>query len=391
MNPENFLKEAPGNLINIRVDDSSVWAFCPEALPPKLNIDMDIVNQLTNAASALAELSGLGRALPNPHLFTAPFLRKEAILSSRIEGTQTELDELFAYEAGEQMHLPGMKEDKRVADVREVLNYVRAMEFGVKRINEIPVSLRLMRELHEILLKGVRGEQECPGEFRRIQNYIGPSHSKISEAHFIPPPVPQMKNALNDLEKYIHTQDVYPALIRQALIHYQFETIHPFRDGNGRIGRLLIPLLLISWDLLPTPLLYLSAWFEKHREQYYHLLRKVSQKGAWNEWIFFFLKGVEIQSKDAIQKAKKLQDLQLFWKEKLKKERSTGLAIQVADFFFEVPLLEARTVASVFQVTHQTAMKTINRLIKQGLVKEFTNQRRNRKFFAPDIFNILIE
>jgi Fic family protein len=224
--------------------------------------------------------------MPNPHLLIGPFMRREAVLSSRIEGTQADIVDLYAYEVG-QLPLPGMELPPSEGDVREVLNYVHALEYGLERLNTLPVSLRLIRELHDRLLTGVRGEHATPGEFRRRQNWIGRPGCTLNEATFVPPPVPQMRNALDAFEKYLNSGDLHPPLVRLALAHYQFEAIHPFVDGNGRIGRLLISLLLVQWDLMPLPLLYLSAFFHRHRQDYYERLMAVSERDAWRDWILF--------------------------------------------------------------------------------------------------------
>ena len=252
----------------------------PHPLPPELPFDAGLVNTLSDADRALGELAGLGRTLPNPQLLIAPFIRREAVLSSRIEGTQTDLTDLYAYEAGQLPLFAGLKMVPPESDVKEVTNYVRAMEYGLERLQTLPVSLRLIRELHGILMEGVRGDRATPGEFRRSQNWIGRPGCTLNEAEFVPPPVPEMHEALDAFEKYLHAGNTYPPLVRLAFIHYQFETIHPFLDGNGRIGRLLVTLLLVTWNLLPLPLLYLSAFFEQHRQAYYDLLRVVSEKGV---------------------------------------------------------------------------------------------------------------
>jgi Fic family protein len=219
-----------------------------------------LTRTLTDAVQALSELAGIGRAISNPHLLINPFIRREAVLSSRIEGTQADIADLYAYQVG-QLPLANMPSPPE-ADVKEVHNYVQALEYGLKRLETLPMSLRLIRELHARLMEGVRGEYATPGEFRRSQNWIGPANSNLNEAPFVPPPVPQMHEALNSLEEYLHRHDVtYPPLVRLAFVHYQFEAIHPFIDGNGRVGRLLISLLLVEWKLLPLPLLYLSAFF----------------------------------------------------------------------------------------------------------------------------------
>jgi len=261
MDIERFTRSHAGRLVKVGQGEAAYFAFVPHPLPPSLSWTSDLVNHLSAADRALGELGGLGRSLPNPHLLISPFLRREAVLSSRIEGTQSDLPHLYAYEAG-QLALPGFEPPPSEADVREVVNYVEALEYGLKRIQELPVSLRLLRELHECLLKGVRGETATPGEFRHTQNWIGAPGCTLNEAQFVPPPPEELLPALDAFEKYIHSEDETPPLIRLAFLHYQFEAIHPFVDGNGRIGRLLISLLLVHWGLLPFPLLYLYGFLK---------------------------------------------------------------------------------------------------------------------------------
>lgn len=287
MKIEAFVNSPAGRLVRAGQGEAAYWAFVPHPLPPAIVWNTELASRLSAADRALGELAGLGRSLPNPHLLIGPFLRREAVLSSRIEGTQADLPHLYAYEAG-QLVLPGFEPSPSEADVREVINYVHALEFGLQRVQELPVSLRLLREVHQILMQGVRGESATPGEFRRTQNWIGAPGCTLNEAHFVPPPPDELLPALDAFEKYIHSGEETPLLLRLAFLHYQFEAIHPFIDGNGRIGRLLISLLLVNWELLPLPLLYLSAWFEKHRQQYYHHLLQVSVAGAWLQWIHFF-------------------------------------------------------------------------------------------------------
>ena len=273
--------------------------------------------------------------------------------------------------------------------MREVFNYVKALEYGLKRLQNLPVSLRLIREMHERLMKEVRGEHLTPGEFRRSQNWIGPPGCTLMEATFVPPPEAEMKEALDYLEKYLHSPSELPPLIRLALIHYHFEAIHPFLDGNGRIGRLLLTLLLFAEELLPQPLLYLSAYFEQHRQQYYHLLLAVSQAGAWSEWINFFLQGVAEQSKDAIQRSKRLFDLWQNYRQKLQSARSSALALQLADELFSYPAITVAQSAKRLKITYRSAGLHIEKLARLGILKEVTGQRRNRVFMAPEIVRII--
>lgn len=388
MNPEQFRGSPAGRPVQIGSGKVAYWAFLPNPLPPELSLDLPLIQQLSSADRALGELAGLGRTISNPHLLIRPFIRKEAVLSSRIEGTQAELADLYAYEAG-QLPLPGMQPAVPEVDVQEVFNYVHALEYGVERLQTLPVSLRLVRELHERLMAGVRGDRATPGEFRRSQNWIGPPGSTLNEASFVPPPVDEMQAALHDLESYLHQEPVYPPLIQLGLIHYQFEAIHPFLDGNGRIGRLLIMLLMIHWGLLPLPLLYLSAYFHRHRDTYYELLMAVSTQGAWHEWLRFFLQGVAEQADDAGRRARSLQDLQRAWDDGLQVERATGLMHRVMNLLFERPILSANDIVERFEVSHQTAMQTLRRLEALNLVEEITGQQRNRRYLAGEILAIL--
>ena len=245
---------------------------------PKIEVDRELANLLSNAGIKLGELSGAGQLLPNPHLLIRPFIRREAVMSSRIENTQSGLDDLFLFEADE-------TEPPPASDVKEIRNYVIAMEYGIKRLEDLPISSRLICEIHGILMKGVRGGKHAtPGLMRTSQNWIG--GNTPMDATYVPPPVPEMKQCFSDLEKYIHSNAQEPALIQCALVHYQFEAIHPFVDGNGRIGRLLITFMLLEEELLSQPLLYLSDFFEKHRDEYYELLLNVSQKGESVDHIF---------------------------------------------------------------------------------------------------------
>jgi Fic family protein len=391
MNPERFKDSPSGRLLKVGVGEVAYWAFMPHPLPPALPTEKELLRILSGADRALGELAGLGRAMPNPHLLIGPFMRREAVLSSRIEGTQADITDLYAYEA-KQLPLSGLKPSPPESDVRKVLNYVRAMEYGLKRLDTLPLSLRLIRELHERLMEGVRGEQATPGEFRRSQNWIGRPGCTLKDADFVPPPVNEMLESLDSFEKYLHSKNDYPPLVRLAFIHYQFEAIHPFLDGNGRIGRLLISLLLINWNLLPLPLLYLSVFFEKYRNEYYELLMKISGNGAWHEWVIFFLRGVEEQARDAIVRAKRLQDLQIEWKGKLSQARASGLVLRLTDSLFVSPLItipEAQRILGVKQ--YHTARKSIEKLISVGILKQMGESSYGKTFVAEEILQTIGE
>ncbi len=381
VNPGDFTPASHGKVIRAA---QGYFAFVPAPLEPKIPLDLELVRSLSDADRAISELAGVARTLPNPHLLIGPFVRREAVLSSRIEGTQASLSDLLFFEAA---HL----REKEVPDVREVANYVRALEHGLARLEELPLSLRLIREVHEKLLTGVRGREQTPGEFRRSQNWIGPPGCTLMDATFVPPPVDEMKEALFSLEKYLHQDSQLPALIRLALIHYQFESIHPFLDGNGRIGRLLVTLLLCTEGLLPQPLLYLSAFFEHHRRDYYDLLLSVSQRGLWSDWIKFFLRAVSVQARDAIGRSDRLLGLWQGYRERLQEARSSALLLQLVDNLFQLPVITNAVAAEKLSVTARSAQLNIDKLVQAGVLREATGNRRNRVDVADEVLQIVGE
>jgi Fic family protein len=335
---------------------------------------------MSEADIALGTLSGLGETLPNPHLLIYPFIRREAVLSSRIEGTQSSLSDLLLFEA--------TQVEKR-GDVREVQNYVRAMEYGLKRLNEMPLSLRFIRELHGVLMEGVRGGHATPGEFRRSQNWIGSAGATLNEATYVPPPVMEMQECLGQLEKFLHSETRLPPLIEAALVHYQFETIHPFLDGNGRIGRLLVTLLLCQRNVLSKPMLYLSAFFEQHRKDYYDLLLKVSSSGAWREWIEFFLKAVAVQSEDSVSRSRRLQELQHSYMQLARDQRMSPTAMQLVDLLLMKPVVSTKTVQESLKITYPGAQKAIKALQEVGILTEITGRKRDKAYAANDVLKAL--
>ena len=358
------------------------WAFVPNPLPPELDWDNPLVSSISRADLALGTLSGLGETLPNPHLLIYPFIRREAVLSSRIEGTQSSLSDLLLFEA---------TRVEKQRDVKEVQNYVRAMEYGLKRLEELPLGLRLIRELHGILMEGVRGERATPGEFRQSQNWIGTPECALNDATFVPPPVAEMMGTLDQLEKFLHTDSDLPPLVKLALIHYQFETIHPFLDGNGRIGRLLISLFLCQQGILTKPLLYLSAFFEHRRQEYYDCLLEVSQRGAWREWIDFFLQAVIEQSGDAVRRARQLLDLHRAYYQTSLEKHLPPTAGQLVELIFMRPVLNAKVAQEYLKVTFPAAQKAINALEGEGILAEITGGKRNKAYAAKEILKILEE
>lgn len=381
MQPEAFQSDRSGKLVKA---PAGYWAFVPNPLPPQLNLDRSDILRLTEAERAIGRLAGVGVTLPNPYLLINPFIRREAVLSSRIEGTQASLSDLLFFEAAPSA-------PARATDVREVANYVRALESALDPNRNLPLSLRLIREMHRTLMTEVSGSHLTPGEFRRSQNWIGPPGSKLDDAIIVPPPVPEMHAALDALEKHLHEQSDLPALVRLAMIHYQFEAIHPFLDGNGRIGRLLISLLLCEWKLLPSPLLYLSVYFERHRQNYYDRLLAVSQKGQWESWVQFFLSGVAEQSLDAVRRAARLRALRDEYHASLQRARSSALLLKLVDGLFHHPAITVTGAARQLKVTQRAASQNIGKLVRAGILAEATGRARNRIFVADGIIRAIEE
>ena len=330
--------------------------------------------ELDTASRRVAELAGLAQNLSNPHLLISPFLRREAVLSSRIEGTQTSVGELYAFEAGGK---PAR------ADTQEVLNYVRALESGMSRLAELPICVRLVNELHAVLLEDARGSDQRPGELRRVQVWIGAEGTPIQDARYVPPPYGEIPRLLADWESFIHEDLLLPPLVRCALMHYQFEAIHPYRDGNGRIGRLLISLFLAESGLLPLPLLYLSAYFERLREQYYDELFEVTASGRWDSWLSFFLKGVAEQASDAIQRVATLNHLREQYRRVLQADRASGNTLQVIDDLFRAPVTTVARTAALLDVTAAGARGILSRLVAANVLRELDSYPR--RYFADEI------
>jgi Fic family protein len=356
-------------------------AYLPDSLPPPITWDAQLADALSMADRAIGRLAGEGRRLPNPHLLIRPFVRREAVLSSRIEGTQATLGELLAAEAGASV-------ERSPADLREVGNYVAALEFGVERLRTLPLSLRLVKELHERLMLGVRGNAATPGEFRRSQNWIGPAGRALAEATFVPPPPERLLDCLGDWEKFLHDHRL-PPLVHAAVAHSQFEAIHPFLDGNGRVGRLLITLLLIEREVLPAPLLYLSAFFEATRKEYYARLLAVTQAGEWEEWLIYFLSGVAEQSADALSRILRIDDLVSEWRERL--SGASRLPEKAMYLFVENPFWTVRKLAERLDVAFTTAQRAIERLERADIVAQSGDARRNRVYCANRILAVLDE
>lgn len=389
MNPKDFAELAPGRLVPT-ID--GVQAFVPDPLPENLELRGRTVRLLAAAENALGRLAGTTAREFNPFLVASPLLRREAILSSRIEGTVTTPEQLVLFEA--ESDEPGRR-GRPDADTREVLNYVRAMYRGLELLKSLPVSLRLIREVHGVLLTGVRGERERPGEFRQSQSWIrGTRDDDISNARFVPPPPAEMTKALHDLESYMNREQTPgrdPLLVQFALIHYQFEAIHPFRDGNGRIGRLLIPLLLVSHRRLDGPFLYLSAFFERNRDRYMDLLLRVSQLGDWVSWIDFFLRGVYESASEANEQALGLLDLRQQYHRRVQKGRSSALLIRLIDELFQRPSITINQAAALLNVTGPAAANNVHRLVSEGILREVTGRKRNQVFVADEILSFMYD
>ena len=382
MNPENFRNSNAGRCVR-SIGRPPYWAYVPNPLPPKIELDWELVNLLSEANIKLGELSGAGQLLPNPHLLIGPFIRREAVMSSRSENTQSGLDQLFLFEADK-------TESPRIPDVQELINYVNAMEYGIERIQHLPLSSRLLCEIHEILMSGVRGEHATPGLIRTKQNWIGKPGCTLMDATYIPPPVPEMKECFSELEKYIHSNAKEPPLIQSALIHYQFEAIHPFVDGNGRIGRILIILLLIEKGALSQPLLYLSDFFERYRDTYYELLLNVSQQGDWNSWLTFFLRGICQQSEDALLTIQKLLALKEKYREIAPGPRGPGAVNLLIEHLFSSPIISISELVKTWKSTFPTVQRGVDYLVERGKLREITGQRRNRLFVADEILNVVM-
>ncbi len=380
MKPEDFKTTAAGEVIQSR---KGYWTFIPDPLPPSIRWSSSLISAVGAAERALGKLDSLASTLPSAHILVRPFIRREAVLSSRIEGTRASLNDIYIYEATQLSYLAS------TTDVREVHNYVKALDYGLERLSSLPVSLRLIREMHTVLMEGVRGDHLTQGEFRRSQNWIGPPGSTLESARFVPPPVDEMQKALDELERFIHASSDLPRLVQAALIHYQFEAIHPFLDGNGRIGRLLVILLITEWGLLSHPWLYLSAYFEAYRKEYYDHLLAVSQTGAWEAWLDFFLKGIHVQAEDAVAQIHRLQQTRHTYHDLVKNERAADRLMQAIDVLLERPILSIRQLEGAMDIPFRSAQRYIEKLEQLGILREVTGRSRNRVYQANVILSIL--
>lgn len=350
-------------------------AFIPSDLPPSPLINMDgaLSQLLSDANIALGRLDTMGYLLPNIDHIIAMYVRKEALLSSQIEGTQASLEDIFDYESNTTI--------KNIHDVEEVVNYIKAMNHGLVRLKEFPMSIRLIKEIHQILLTNVRGKEKTPGEFKRSQNWIGPAGSTLKSASFIPPPPDVALEHMGKLELFMHAENTLPDLISCALIHYQFETIHPFLDGNGRVGRLLITFYLCWKKIMQKPLLYLSYFFKLNRQEYYDRLNMVRDRGDYEQWISFFLKGVIWTSQSALETIKNLLEISETNKHiLLRKKISSPLAIALLEYLMIKPHLSIQEIASHFEISFQTAQSMVVQFVNLDILKEITGKKRDRRY-----------
>jgi Fic family protein len=378
VDPARYVAPEVGQPIRVGQGEAAYWAFAPRPLPREIELSPGTVFELSEADRAIGALAGLGARLPNPHLLIRPYLRREAVASTRIEGTQSSLSEVLSAEA--QLRV-------ETEDQREVLNYVRALEHGLIRLPALPLSKRLIREMHAELLAGVRGAKSTPGEFRRSQNWIGGTNP--SNAHFVPPPIDLLEDALDDFEAFLHDDLRIPLLVRCALAHFQFETIHPFLDGNGRLGRLLIVFYLIERGVLGQPLLYLSAYFERNRDEYVGALQGVRERGEMDRWLSFFLRGIATQARSAIDAADALLRLREDFRGRLRQARARGRAADAAEALVGNPFVSVPQLVQSLSVTRQGAQYVISTLVRAGILESVPGVTRPALYVARAVLDVL--
>lgn len=369
-----------GELVNNLSGDAAYKSFKPSALPPKLNIDNDMLKKLVEANRDLIRLDTAAKLIPGSELFISMYVRKEALISSQIEGIQCTLDDVLDPKLDTNANL----------DVADVVNYVKACSYAIERLEKIPLCKRLFREIHGQLLSGVRGQEKNPGEFRRSQNWIGAANCSLKEARFIPPNVDDMNQAMDELELYMNESDDYDPLIRISLIHYQFETIHPFLDGNGRVGRLLILLYLMQQGLISKPIIYISYFLKKNQIEYYDRISEVRRSGNYEQWISFFLEAVSAAAKDSLDTVEKLNALHEQNVKKLPKtSRSNDNVRKLFDYIEQFPIIDIKKTSEAFGISYNTVSSAIKKLEQIGILKQTTNASRNRVFSYEDYLHIL--
>lgn len=364
---------------------SGYSAFTPKPLPPDppIRIDDELHFFLSRADRELARLDGITTVLPDPNLFIAMYVKKEALLSSQIEGTQASLEGVLEFEAD-------LTPKDDVQEIKEVFNYIRALNYGIERLNKLPMSSRLIKEIHKILVKGTRGSHRKPGEFRKTQNWVGPPGVSLDEAIFVPPPPDEVLPAMRQLEEFLHSDEKIPPLIKIALIHVQFETIHPFSDGNGRIGRLLITFYLLWKEILSKPILYLSFYLKKHRTQYYDLFMKVRIEGAWEKWSKFFLKGVIETSEEATNTAREIIALKDNLIRKIYENNIFSIyAVKLIDILFHKPLISVSDVVEKLNISRDSANELVKKFEKTDILREITGKQRYKKYLFRDYIEII--
>lgn len=378
MNPKDFISPEAGRVVQAA---AGYWAFVPAPLAPKLAYDGELVKLLSRADAALSELSGVGRLLPNPHLLIAPWMAREAVLSSRIEGTRASLSDVLIDEVGGER--VGVKPPD---DLGEVRNYIVALEHGIERLPKLPLSLRLVREIHAKLMKGVRGDKATPGEFRRTQNWIGPEGSTPATAAYVPPPANEMHACLDNWEKFLHQRDTMPDLVQCALMHEQFEAIHPFLDGNGRVGRLLITLFFMERGRLSLPLLYLSDYIDEHRKDYYDLLQRVRTHGDWDSWLRYFINGIQVTAADAVKRTTHVIELR---EEFRKRVSDKPRALAMVDQLFTNPYVTVAHAMKTLDVTYPTALKAIELLVERKLIEKLGERRWGKLYLSRPVLEAI--
>ena len=376
------MNERAGTYRSNLFGEMAYQSFIPTPLPPNPPIEMDreLIAVLVGAHRQLTLLEHLAKRIPNVDLFISMYVRKEALMSSQIEGTQATLEDV----------LDPMIDENANRDVADVINYIKATEFALRRMEELPLCNRLLRETHAVLMQGIRGQEKNPGEFRESQNWIGATGSTIITARYIPPTVADMQTALSDLEKYWNSNDELDVLIQAALIHYQFETIHPFLDGNGRIGRLLITLFLVEQKELSTPALYISYILKKNRIEYYDRMSEVRRTGNYEQWIRFFLEAVRDSAADAVETIDLLTELNQKNTEKIESlGRSSKMAMKLLHYLEANPIIEVKKTAAALDVTFNTVSRAIENLIQLGILKQNSQAERNRTFSYEQYLDIL--
>lgn len=382
MNAEDFSPESPGTLVNVSAGNlGEGLAFLPDPLPPSLQLDADLWQTCERATFELGQLNGLGTRLPNPMLLVRLFVKKEALASTRIEGTRANFDQLSLFEAGE-------KNDAYEDDLREIVNYTLALGLAWERSDHFPpLTLAGVAGLHSILLSGVRGEQLGPGEYRDEPVLIGTAKDKIASARFVPSPPQEIKGLMQNLLEFLTVPHAMPTLVRLAVAHYQFETIHPFRDGNGRLGRLLIPIVLKEWGYLDRPLLYLSEYLEQHRDEYIDALYSVSVRGDWRTWINMFLTAVVSQSRDARMRAEQILDLRDEWRH-IYQQRGRLRMLPIIDGLFEYGSMTYARAKEFSGLQPQGANALVKELVEDGILVERTGRVRNQIFTSPQLTQV---